>query len=229
MRKHSMFACLAIAGALPSVARAHHGLDFILLQTAHLPEKGSGYVFGRINHLDGDVSETELEPAALWGVTNRVALETHAHFTKAGGESLGYEAVAGASHFLLSPLSRELSYGVSVEYAVGSGHNGDDFAVSGVVGYEHKRWAAAANLVYERAEASSAEWGYAAGVRRNLTPKHAIGVEMVGTFEQHGNSELLVGYYGQLSERFWLNAGIGKRIDEGPDHAAHVSFIYRFK
>jgi hypothetical protein len=229
MRKHSLFACVAIAGALPSVARAHHGLDFILVQTAHLPEKGSGYVFGRVNRLEGDGSETEIEPAALWGVTNRVALETHAHFAKASGESFGYESVAGAAHFLLSPLSRELSYGMSVEYAVGSGDHGDDLAVSGVVGYEHKRWAAAANLMYERAEGSSAAWGYAGGVRRNLTSKHAIGVEAQGTFEEHGNSELLVAYYGQLGDKFWLNAGLGKRIDEGPDHAAHLSFIYRFK
>ena len=118
---------------------------------------------------------------------------------------------------------------MSVEYEVGSGHHGDDFLVSGVVGYEHKLWAAAANLLYERAEGSSAEWGYAAGIRRNLTAKHAIGVEMLGTFEEHGNSEVLVAYYGQLSDRFWLNAGIGKRIDEGPDHAAHFSVIYRFK
>ena len=229
MRKHSLFACLAIAGALPSIARAHHGLDFILVQTAHLPEKGSGYVFGRVNRLEGEESETEIEPAALWGVTNRIALETHAHFAKESGESFGYEAVAGAAHFLLSPLSRELSYGMSVEYEVGSGHHGDDFLVSGVVGYEHKLWAAAANLLYERAEGSSAEWGYAGGVRRNLTSRHAIGIEMQGTFEEHGNSEVLVAYYGQLREKFWINAGIGKRIDEGPDHAAHLSFIYRFK
>ncbi len=229
MRKHFLFACLAIAGALPSVARAHHGLDFILVQTAHLPEKGSGYVFGRVNRLESDESETEIAPAALWGVTNRIALETHAHFAKASGESFDYESVAGAAHFLLSPLSRELSYGMSVEYAVGSGDHGDDFAVSGVVGCEHKRWAAAANLMYERAEGSPPEWGYAAGIRRNLTPKHAIGVEAQGTFEERSNSELLVAYYGQLGDKFWLNAGLGKRIDEGPDHAAHFTFIHRFK
>jgi hypothetical protein len=229
MRKHFLFAWLAIAGALPGVARAHHGLDFILLQTAHLPEKGTGYVFGRVNRFTGDESETELEPAALWGVTNRIALETHAHFAKVEGESFGYESVAGAAHFLLSPLSRELSYGMSVEYAIGSGDHGDDFAVTGVVGYEHKRWAAAANLLYERVQGSPSEWGIAAGARYNVMPRHAIGIEAVNTLETHGNSELLVGYYGQLGDKFWLNAGLGKRIDEGPDHTAHVSFIYRFK
>ena len=229
MRKHSLFACLAIAGALPSAARAHHGLDFILVQTAHLPEKGTGYVFGRVNRFTGDESETELEPAALWGVTNRIALETHAHFAKPSGDSFDHEAVAGAGHFLLSPLSRELSYGMSVEYALGSGDHGDGFAVTGVVGYEHKRWAAAANLLYDRVQGSPSEWGIAAGVRRNIATKHAIGVEAVNTLETHGNSELLVGYYGQLNDRFWLNAGLGKRIDEGPDRAAHFSFIYRFQ
>ena len=193
MRKHFLFACLAAAGALPCVAHAHHGLDFLLVQTAHLPEKGTGYVFGRVNRLDGDESENELEPAALWGITNRVALEAHAHFAKASGESFGYESVAGAAHFLLSPLSRELSYGVSVEYARGAGEHRDEFAVTGVVGYEHKRWAAAANLLYDRAQGESAAWGYAGGVRRSITPKHAIGLETQGTFEAHGYSELLVG------------------------------------
>ena len=59
MRKHFPFACLAAAGALPCVAHAHHGLDFLLVQTAHLPEKGTGYVFGRVNRLDGDESEND--------------------------------------------------------------------------------------------------------------------------------------------------------------------------
>jgi hypothetical protein len=70
---------------------------------------------------------------------------------------------------------------------------------------------------------------YAAGLRKALTPKHDVGLETRGTFEKHGYSELLIGYYGEWSQRRSFNAGIGTRVDEGPDHAAHMTFIWRFK
>jgi hypothetical protein len=228
MHKHLAFACLAVAGALPEVAHAHHGLDFILVETAHLPERGSAYAFARINDLTAAESETELEPAALWGVTNRIALETHAHYAKEGDASWHYESVAGAAHFLLSPPGYALSYGVSVEYALGH-HTEDIVAATGAIGYGRNGWMTSGNLLYEKATGASGEWSYAAGIRKALTPKHGVGLETRGTFEEHGYSELVVGYYGEWSQRLSFNAGIGTRVDEGPDHAAHMTFIWRFK
>ena len=220
---------LAIA-SIPGVARAHHGLDFVLVETAHLPESKSGYVFGRLTRFDASESETEIEPAALWGMTDRVALEAHAHYAKEDGGSFEYESVAPAVHFRLSPMGKALSFGVSAEYAFESGHDGRDVVVAaGVVGYERNGWIAAGNLLLEKRSGSSGEWGYAAGIRRTLTPKHGVGLELRDAFDGGDRSEVLIGYYGELAPRFSVTAGIGSGIDEGPDHTAHATLIWRFK
>ena len=230
MLTRCLSACTVLACTLPSVGHAHHGLDFILVQTAHLPERGTGYVFTRLNHFSGTEDETEIEPGVLYGVNDWMALEAHAHYAKEGGESLTYESIAPAVHFRLTPMGEPVSFGVSAEYAFAQDSDEDDVAdVTGVFSVERNGWMVAANLLYEKRSGSSGEFGYAAGARRTLRGKHGIGVEVVGSFESDGDSEVMLGYYGELSQKFTLNAGIGSSIDEGPDHAAHVTFVWRFR
>ena len=228
--KRLVFACLPVACALPNTVQAHHGLDFILVQTAHLPERGSGYAFARLNHLSESEDETEIEPAVLYGAADRIAVEAHAHYAKEGGGSFTYESIAPAVHFRLTSRERPLAVGISAEYAFASGSGSADVAdVAAIAGYERGRWMAAANLLYEKLSGAAGEWGYAAGIRRTFGLKHGIGVEALGSFESDGYSEMMVGYYGELSEQFTINAGIGTKIDEGPDQAFHMTFIWRFK
>lgn len=122
-------ACGTLAMMLPVAASAHHGLDFIFAQTAHLPEQGAGYAIGRIDYISEKEDEMEFEPALLYGATDWLTLELHAYFEKESGNS----------------------------------------------------------------------------------------------------SEALFGYYGELSKRFSLNAGIGVGIDGGPDWSVRTAFIWQFK
>jgi hypothetical protein len=43
MLRNFSLACAIAACPTFNAAHAHHGLDFLLVQTAHLPEKGTGY------------------------------------------------------------------------------------------------------------------------------------------------------------------------------------------
>jgi len=109
-------------------------------------------------------------------LTDKVALEMHAHAAKEGSESLRYESVAPAVHVLLTPQGQRFSFGVSAEYAFAHDAESDDVAdVAAVFGYEHNRWMAGANILYEKASSASGEFGYAAGVRRTFRGKHGVG------------------------------------------------------
>ncbi len=230
MIKRQLRVCAAIACVLPSIAQAHHGLDFILVQTAHLPSPDAGYMFTRLNRLSDDESETEIEPGMLYGVTDWMAVEVHAHYAKEGGEGFGYESFAPAFHFRLTPAGQPFSFGVSAEYAFAHDEDGADVTdVAATFGYERGGWLFGGNLLYEKAVGSSAEQGYALGIRRTLGGKHGVGFELKDSFEDEGESEMLVGYYGELSPTFSLNAGLGTKVDEGPDRTAHVTFIWQFR
>lgn len=229
VRFSAAWALIAAAIFAPTLARAHHGLDFLLVQTAHLPERDTGYALARTDFISEAHDEVELEPAVLYGATDWMALELHAHYEKAEGESARYESVAPAVHLRFTPRAQAVAVGLSAEYEFAHDSAEDDAVeLVGVVGYETATWMATANLLYERPAGSSGELSYAAGVRRGFTQRHALGLEVLGSLESNGSSEALLGYYGTLSESFSINVGVGTGIDEGPDWAARTAFIWRF-
>jgi len=219
-----------VAASIPGVARAHHGVDFLVVQTAHLPQQGTGYAIGRVDYLAEDEDEMEFEPAMLYGARDWMAFELHAHIEKPEGDSAHYESLAPALSFRLTPRGNKFSFGVSVEYEIASDSDAEDVAgVTGIFGYEAAGWIATANLQYEKPSNESGELGFAIGARRALNAGHGIGVEVFGSLENNGPSEVLFGYYGELSQRFSMNAGIGTGLDDGPDLAVRSAFIWRFR
>jgi hypothetical protein len=230
MYKYLSLACIVPLCISPGVARAHHGLDFILVQTAHLPERGTAYALTRINHLSDTEDETEIEPAVLYGLNDWMAVELHAHFAKEGDNSMGYESIAPAVHFRLTPRAQAASFGLSAEYAFAHDAESADIAnIVAVAGYEGNGWMAAGNVSFEKPSGLSGEWGYSFGVRRNVSARHGIGLEVVGSFENDGYGEAMVGYYAELSKQFTFNAGLGAGFDGGPDVAAHMTVIWQFR
>jgi hypothetical protein len=230
MLRKMIAACALGACPLFNVAQAHHGLDFLEVETAHLPEPGTGYAFARVDRVREDGTETEIAPAVLFGATDWLAVEVHAHYAKVDGESLHYEAVAPALHFRLTPSNQQFSFGISTEYEVA--HSSDDKDVldlAAVFGYQMYRWTFAGNLTYERLSGESGEWGYALGVRNTFKARHGLGVELIGSLESGGSAELLIGYYGELAPHFTLNAGLGTGIDGELDHTARAGVIWQFK
>jgi hypothetical protein len=230
MFKRYISSCAVAASLWPGAVYAHHGLDFIFVQTAHLPVQGAAYAIGRIDYISEEEDEMEFEPALLYGATDWLTLELHAHFEKESGESAQYESLAPALHFRLTPREQQLSFGVSVEYEFAHDSAADDvLELTAMLGYEFSEWMVTVNIFLEDTSGSSGEWGYAAGIRHSFNDDHSFGLEMNGPLEGGSSSQALIGYYGELSKRFSLNAGIGVGIDGGPDWSVRTAFIWQFK
>lgn len=230
MRICETLTCAAIAYVCAGTAHAHHGLDFLIVQTAHLPQRGTGYAVARLDHISEDHDEWEFEPAILYGATDWMTVELHGHYEKEEGESSNFESVAPALHFRLTDGEQPFSFGVSVEYEIAHASDDEDAAeAAAIFGYEATDWMASTNVIYRRHSGEAGKWGYAVGARRNFTRKHGAGIEILGSLESHGSSEFLIGYYGEFSERFTFNAGIGAGIDDGPDRSMRTGFIWRFR
>ena len=64
-------AFLAAQILFTATAMAHHGKDFLLPTTAHLPKEGEVFVISRQDYINEEEgSEWELEPSLLFGVTD---------------------------------------------------------------------------------------------------------------------------------------------------------------
>src|SRR5207247_4746896 len=111
-------------------AQAHDGKGFLIVESDEMPDERQLFFFSShdLIHSEGE-NEFELTPALLYGVSERFAIETHAHFAKVPEESLRYEAIAPAVRFALtSPFSdAPLKLGVAAEYEIARGGAPDQF------------------------------------------------------------------------------------------------------
>lgn len=211
-------------------ASAHHGVDFLTVQTAHLPMSSTGYAIARVDHISAEEDETEFEPALLFGLTDWMTGEFHAHFARHSGESFEYESIAPSLSFRLTPRQRNYSAGFSVEYELQRHSDEPDvlgFALMSA--YSKSSWMLAAQAKMERPSGGDPEWGYAAGIRRSLRQNLAVGIEHNGSFESSNVREWLLGIYAELTGKATINAGIGTGPGDGSDWSVRTALIWQFR
>jgi len=218
--------------ARPLPAHAHHGKGFLLVESDEMPHERQLFFFSSqdLIHFDGQ-NELELSPALLYGLTERLAIETHAHFAKEPGESLRYESIAPALRVNFnSPMSdAPLKLGLSAEYEIARGDEADRFETRLIGAYRTTDVNLTANLIAEKArgEDEEWEWGYAAGLRPYPERRLGVGIEALGTLNGPSSHELLAGVY-FTGDRLTLKAGVGKGFGEaGPDWTIRTGLVVR--
>jgi hypothetical protein len=234
---HSRAACVACLVLCATVfpAHAHHGQDFLLVESPQVPHPGDAYLLANGAFALGDAEEQAgFEPALLVGVTPRIAFELHAHTEKPAGESWRYEATAPAVHLLLSDPARHdgLKAGLSAEYEIArAADEADNLQLR--LGIEQAsgamKWAG--NLVYDHERGGGDTVGAALGWRRQLGERLAVGVEAQGAFNHGEGRELLGGLYWEHAQRWTLKFGLGAVQDDsgGYDPLARLGLVLRLR
>jgi hypothetical protein len=218
---------------LSPAANAHHGRDFLLTQTAHLPVRGELYAVARQDFVDEDEeNEWEFEPAVIGAVADWLTLEVHSHIEKVTGESVEYESTAAAGYFRFTPRKLALAVGAAIEYELARHNDEEDvWEFAGLASYEADQWMLGLNLLAERETRGGAEteWGFAAGVRRTLTNKVAAGLEVAGTFEDDQEGEILLGIFADPRPWLTINVGVGTGFNGGGDLSVRTAFIFKLR
>ena len=216
--------------AAPRPALAHHGKTFLIAESDELPHAGQFFLFSSFvlaHHEDED--EIELSPAALFGISHRVAFEVHTHFHKHEGESLSYEAVAPALRVSLIDSDEPFKLGLSAEYEIARGDEPDVFEGRVIAAYRTQEVNFTVNLIGEKSteDGSETEWRYAAGFRPWAERSVGLGIEAGGTLSGPSAHELLAGVY-FTGERLSLKVGVGKGFGEGPEWTARAGIVIQF-
>jgi len=221
----------------PTAAFAHHGRDFLTVETAELPHQGQIYLIARQDYIEeGEEDEIELEPAVIFGVTNRFALEVHSHVAREGEGSFEYESTSPAFHLRLSPVDAPWGVAVSAEYEFAHDSEAEDVAEARLIlsrqltGLHRSHFAFNLIAEEEQGEDGELEWGYAVGFRSRLTDRHDWGLEARGSFESEGATEALLGLFLQPTKRLTVQLGAGTAFgDEGPDFAFRSAVVWRLR
>jgi hypothetical protein len=185
--------------AAPFSAHAHHGQDFLIVESPSVLHPGNVYLLANSEiALDDAEEQAGFEPALLLGVSPRVALELHAHIEKLAGEDWNYEATAPSLHLLLTDPARHdgLKAGLSTEYEIAREAevvNRLEVRLTLEQAIDSIKWGG--NLIYSREQGDS-EFGAALGLRGRINEHLSWGLEPQGAFDHAEGRELLGGLTG---------------------------------
>ena len=223
---------LFLLSALPCVpASAHHGKDFLIVESYEIPHPGDVYVTANAGWEKEDAGDaTELEPSVLVGILPRLAAEVHGHFVREpDSDSFEYEAIAPAVHLQLTDhrSPSPVHVGFSAEYEIGDGEAEDAFEVRLILERDSEHSKLTANFIGEHVAGEDTEYGYAAGWRFGSGETVAVGLEAQGSFESSAG-EALAAVYLEPRERMTFKIGVGAGFGDGPEAVARLGAVFRF-
>ncbi|MBV9867292.1 MAG: hypothetical protein JO316_18200 [Abitibacteriaceae bacterium] len=217
-------------------ALAHHGKDFLLLETDDMPEPGTVYLLGSVDtNLDPDgTRSTEITPGLLFG-NNKWAFEPHFHLDSTKDEKLHYDATAMEVRYRIGNIGRsEWRAAVSGEVEVprASDAHSDGLARLDFV-RTYPNALVAINLLVGREFSHEARNDYSMGlgVLTPISNTARVGVEVLSRFPVRDGLEIVPGYYTQLGK----SGAMGFKVGVGYYHSQarnagtlHVQLTQRF-
>jgi len=99
---------------------------------------------------------------------------------------------------------------------------------AGLLGYRKANWTAVAGPFYQwTVHAADGRWQYWGNVRRQLGPRHSLGVELYGSIETLEPTKWLLAYSGSISKPLSVSVAVGAGFDSGPDLAIRTTAMWR--
>ena len=177
-------------------------------------------------HARGETIATS-RGAARWQAETVFQLAARADYVGSEGRARRRDAIAGSTSLRFASPARRLAAGLMIEYRFVD-EQADTLLVGGMFTYKKAKWTAAASPYYKKTEHRAAgDWHYWASARRNVTRRHALGVELFGVLETGRPAKWTLGYYGAITETLFVSVTAGSAFDAGMDWVAGTSLTWR--
>ncbi len=216
-------------------AAAHHGRDFLLLETDDMPAKGDSYLVATVDTIrTKDERATEITPGLVLRAGNRVAIEPHFHIAREAGESFRYAASALGVRLRLGDI----------------GHTGWRAALSGEVEVTRNRAAeptggtfrfiaattrpcalVTANVIvgHEFTAGGASNYALGLGALAPLSNGDQVGIESIVSLPLREGIEILPSYSHRFGKRTQGKIGVGVFHARGfTSGTLHAQLVQRF-
>jgi hypothetical protein len=127
----------------------------------------------------------------------------------------------------LASISGRLSTGVVAEYRLRD--DGKRLVLAGVMfGFTRAQWSVAASPFYQLPfDGGDGRWLYWGNVRRRLTPRQSLGVEVYGSAETGRPTKWLLVYSGTVSKSLAVSFAMGSGVGSGSDLATRTIVTWK--
>jgi hypothetical protein len=136
-------------------------------------------------------------------------------------------ALVLATHLRRASTTRPYSAGLVLEYSfVDDGR--DTLLLGGMFTHRRGKWAAAASPFYKGTPRTrTGQWYGWGSLRRQVTKRHSLGVEVLRPIGTDKPAKWLLGYSGTISESVSLNLAVGSELGDGADRVVRGSVVWR--
>lgn len=235
LKSWTKFAPFALFLATSVPACAHHGKDFLLLETDDMPLAGHVYALASLDtNIDkAGARSSEITPALLFSVGKNLTLEPHFHLHQEPGASFRFESTALDVRYRLGNLPGS-QWRAAVSLGLEKPRDREENTNAEVRAIFVRTFPSsllAVNLIAGHELSSGANYDFAvgAGIVRPQENGDAISLETVVRLPLRDGFEIVPGYSKKLGQTASFKIGVGLFHSEATTRGTlHLQVINRF-
>jgi hypothetical protein len=165
--------------------------------------------------------------SARWQPETVVQFSVRTDYASTRGHLTTRDATVGTMHLRLRSSIRPVTAGLMFEVSA-IDEQADTLLIAGMFTCKISKWTAAVSPFYTRkVQRAAGNWRYWGSVRRQITPRHSVGVELFGALETGRPTKWLLGYSAAITETLSVSVAAGRGLDVGPDWLARAALTWR--
>ena len=163
-----------------------------------------------------------------WRAETELYLTAMTNYQKNGGSSASIDNLSTTAELLFLSDARPWYVSLFANYKFSTDSRYlDNFNLGALFKYEWNKWDATTYMFVNQSSETPDTWLYAGRVRYRVAENHKFGVEAMAPFKDPGSLELMLVYYGDISDSFSLNLAVGPGMGEIPDFNARLELTWQ--
>lgn len=163
-----------------------------------------------------------------WRAETELYLTGMTNYQKDGGSSTSIGNLATTAELLFLSDARPWYVSLFANYKFSTDNRYlDNLNLGALLKYEWHKWDATTYAFVNQSSGTGDTWFHAGRVRYRVAENHKLGVETTTPFKDSGSLELLLVYYGEISESLSLNVAAGPGMGEVPDFNARLELTWQ--
>jgi hypothetical protein len=175
----------------------------------------------------GETAATSAGENTRWRGETVLQFSARADYASKQGHVTRRDATVSTMYLRFNSLVRPVTAGLMLEYSAVD-EQADTLLVAGMFTYKQSKWTASASPFYVRtAQSASGSWRYWGSVRRRITSRQSLSVELFGALETGRLTKWMVGYAATITATLSVSVSAGASFNAGQDWLARTSLTWR--
>jgi hypothetical protein len=163
-----------------------------------------------------------------WRAETRLYLTGMANYQQINGTSASYDYLATTTELRFTSNAKPWYTSLYADYRFSTvSRFTDQVNLGGLFKYSRYKWDATTYLFVNQSPRTDDTWLYAGRFRYRIAENHKIGIEAIGTLKYSDSPQLMLGYYGSISDSLSLNFAAGPVAGNDGDFSARLELIWR--